>query len=628
MKTRYILSLLTIAALIPSQSHALINPNFTPLTVMEQSLLVAKIKFSPIKKGKVQASITEFIQGTNASKILEFNLTDSAFKKRQETLEKTINQSGDETVLFFIGAFEEQTEDGGEDEEVEKEGFLHVHGKWYVFFSDKNGVWEFDGNDEKSNHLEGTWAGSTDMFLKAIRYILAYPDDADIPPRTFSNWNEEMMKIAKLDGQIYAVKAVSLDKTGKHHLHISAEKGDKLFVYDRKAESFKDITPATKLRTASKVSLWLDVNRDTRMDLLSWDGKSLTINTQSIKGIFSSKPIKDIKLTDCLSMSLTDMGTSNKVGVVLGTKNTPILMTLKTEVSASFTSLTTGGDSAKDMGQAGQCIVADLDADNIPDVIQLFADGSLFYKGKKAGSYSAPVKNSVMLGLPPWNAFLGDFDANGLLDIFVAAKDFSKLWHNYGNMKFMDMIHLSGEMAYISKPDAIDGMTGDINNDGRQDILIVYSSMLPQLFFNRGFRSFGHSHAMDIAEKTMLSQEENKEGGQAGCLGDFDCDGGQDMILAEQNGTIWAAFRDTEENSAYAATAYLPTDGKCVGPITVTCWVEERCLGAWNVVAGSQEAFLDQLESGEYTFKWQTPGEDVKKKTFVINDKPVRIKIK
>ena len=47
-------------------------------------------------------------------------------------------------------------------------------------------------------------------------------------------------------------------------------------------------------------------------------------------------------------------------------------------------------------------------------------------------------------------------------------------------------------------------MTGVVNNDGRQDVLVAYANAGPVTYFSRGFLGFGHGHAIDVSEQHLL----------------------------------------------------------------------------------------------------------------------------
>ena len=221
---------------------------------------------------------------------------------------------------------------------------------------------------------------------------------------------------------------------------------------------------------------------------------------------------------------------------------------------------------------------------------------------------------------------MGDFDGDGRFDVLSVSAEGVHLWQNEGNGQFTDTLNVSGEIAYISKPGGIDCGVCDINNDGRQDAWIAYGAMSPQLFFNRGYRSFGHAHTLDLAERQLLPAAE--QGQQSACLGDFDGDGAQDMVLALKSGEIWVFYRENEEHQARNALASLPLGGSCKGPVAVTGWIGKRCLGAWNVSPNTSPAFFGRKEAGPMTLKWRLPGGPERQKEVVVENQTVRVEVK
>ena len=102
-----------------------------------------------------------------------------------------------------------------------------------------------------------------------------------------------------------------------------------------------------------------------------------------------------------------------------------------------------------------------------------------------------------------------------LVDVMTLAEDGLGVWQNQGKGQFQNCfgaspVHLVGELTYMSESGAIAGNTCDINNDGRQDIFLVYPAAAPTLFFSRGFRCFGFAH------KPVGLSEFNP--GEAGCF--------------------------------------------------------------------------------------------------------------
>ena len=220
---------------------------------------------------------------------------------------------------------------------------------------------------------------------------------------------------------------------------------------------------------------------------------------------------------------------------------------------------------------------------------------------------------------------------DGRLDVFSVSVDGCSLWHNYSGLDFRNMIHISGEVAYISKPNAIFGNTCDVNNDGMQDIYMGYSkdgNVGPQIFFNRGFRSFGHAHSVDINEQCLLDDNIETEGQLAGIVADVNNDGAQDQVLVLQSGDTYVLANDIDAFDPIALRVSIKRASGVVGPITIAGSTEQRSLGAWNVVAGTDIAFFGQTEPGaEITLKWTLPSGKEESKKISIEDEPISVDI-
>jgi hypothetical protein len=93
------------------------------------------------------------------------------------------------------------------------------------------------------------------------------------------------------------------------------------------------------------------------------------------------------------------------------------------------------------------------------------------------------------------------------------------------------------------------------------------------------------------------------------------------------DGTVHVFFSETSGTTGLCARVSLPVSGFYAGPLAVTGWLDKRCLGAWNVTAGTQDAFFGLREPGQVTVKWRLPGGKEQKKSIVVDKKPVRFVI-
>jgi len=579
----------------------LIDPTFTPIDLVEQSEEVLVLDFQdPNEEGTGIAAVREVLKGEHEGQTVkvEFLAMGEALAASSRAVMGWI-ASGQRLAMLFIGSFER---DGGGGERI---AYLHVAGQW-LLLSEYEGDWDMDKVDPR---LLGCWAGSTDMLLRCVQYVQSN-ENAEVPVRAHAAWQPEV-RFGQLEGEICGVEPVNVTGAkGKTDLFVTSTQGDRLFRFD--GGEMADVTDRHKLTSRSRVCTWGEFTGDGTLDLLSWDGEALSLHAQKADGTFEAKALgggEGVLEGDCLSLSTFGAGGGTKV--VAAVDGPPVILTIEGDGSIGTEPMAGADYAGKDLGTPSVCLVADFDGDNKVDVLQLFAVGSLFYAGTGDGKFAAPVTSRVATGGRRHGACLGDYDADGLLDVFVGGERRHRLFHSLGGGRFVDLLHRSGEIEYIPKPGAIRVQTGDVNNDGRQDVLVVYGAQLsPHLFFNRGFRSFGHARELDLQMEGRLP--EASRGQQGGCLGDFNGDGALDMVLALMNGELWILLREVEYESAMAATADLSPTSPWPGPVNVAACAGEppRELGTCVVRQGGAPALwgVPESEAGNVTVRWRTPG--------------------
>jgi hypothetical protein len=365
-----------------------------------------------------------------------------------------------------------------------------------------------------------------------------------------------------------------------------------------------------------------DFNGDGRLDLASWDGKSLTLHVQAADGTFAASPGAK-ELAECISLTPLDVGSPPRPGLLVATASSPLLLVPGPDGIGK--KIVDTGAPAKNLGKAGPCLVADFDGDSLPDIVQCLAKGGLFYKGTAPGAFKEPVACPVTLGAAPSTASIGDWNNDGLLDIFCTASDRSCLWENQGQGRFADRMKLTGEMRYTgAERSAGLAFVADVNNDGWQDLVCLHNEGYPQVFFGRGFRSFGLSVSMDLSRTTLLP--EAAEGQRAGCVADFTGDGAQDVAMVLNDGQCVLLVRMPTEADLCARVIVSPKS-RSAGLVRVWATAGKRMLGAWNIAKGSAPAFLSRPNAGPLTVKWQFPGQAEQSRNVVLVSRPVTVLI-
>lgn len=593
--------------------HALINPNFTPLDVTEQSKLILTITFAPPKDHRCVGTIKKVLKGKTDLKTVTLDLNHLANEDELAIIERRIKAHRNDPAIFFQGRFcaTDQDEEAGKATQ-----YLHLGAKWLDISRAECDVWIAERTD---SFKEATWAGGSDMLIRAVEYILA-DENADVPCVENAEW-AKITTVGKVPGKVTSAQSVDLDGNGKPYLVITSDRGDRLYFHD--GEALKDVTQAKKLRSKSKVSCWLDANQDGRIDLVSWDGRALSLHTQNGDGTFkpaASIPT-DLAAEGCVGLSAIDIGMTGRPGLLISTGRCPVI---KVPGISKLKAQALMPDDFKvsHLGRAAACIHADFDGDALPDIVQPFEKGGLLYRATALGQFRAPVACAVSVRGDVVDACVGDFDADGLLDIATTGIDGVEIWHNRGGGRFQPTKHVSGEIAYISKSNTVACGTCDINCDGRQDLFLAYAAKGPQLFFNRGFRSTGHAHKLDVDDNGLMP--EATDGQQTGCVGDFNHDGAHDMVLVLKNGNVAAFFIDSEAMFAVSLKYDLPAVNTYCGPITVTGRLPKRSLGAWNVVPGTSTAFFGLPDSDACTVTYRFPGAGVQKQSQKTDD-PKRV---
>ena len=594
---------------------ALINPSFTPIHLAQQSDLILEVDLAMAKDGKAEARIVRSLKGKPDGKTFAIDFTTCAKKEWAAATEKTIRDSKSAKAVFFAGTIRSDPTISMDDAPPAQKGYLFFNGSWLILSPGAKGVWNLD---DDAYTMLGTWQGGCDMFLRALDYVLTDPNP-DLPVQDGVTWGAPKT-IGNAGTHVTAVMPIDLALNGKWALLIASEDGDRLFEHNPETGVLAETTAIHKLASKSRAVAWGDFNHDGTLDLASWSRDGLSIYTQNPAGVFtlSNSVSRTAIKPDVVSLCAVDVG--GKAGLVIGTVSGPLLWTLD---AAAPQVLDNGGGLRAALGSNSLCYaVADLNADGVPDILELLPGGSLLYKGKGPGAFEPAQRCDINPGADgKANLFLGDFDADGLLDVFTISDSSVLLWQNRGNFKFEESFAMTGEMSYkVTGGDAkaIGGATCDFNNDDRQDVVLFHGSAKPELFFNRGFRSFGFGAMIENNLIPNITQ-----GQQGGAICDFNNDGAQDLVFVLNDGQIVALYQQLPESSASAlcARGALGAKSASAGPLLMTGWKGSRCVGAWNVLPGVSEAFVGMPEAGQVTFKWR-PTQATKEVT--VENKPVR----
>lgn len=594
------------AALLPSLAWGLINPNFTPLHLVERSTRIVECRLPEGQLGdRIELKTARALKGEAGGTIV-LDIA-QAPGPQQKAARELLAAQRDEPLLFFAGANERE----------ESGAYLHVGGKWLRLVADNDGAWLFAALD---SGMDGTWNGGTDMLLRCVRYIVDSPAEAFVPVDPGMSWRE-LKQIGTARGAAAGMSAVELSADALPAIHIASPEGDVLLQPDEEG-GFEDLTGKSKLAAKSRAAAWGDFDRNGRLDLASWDGKTLTLWMQSADGTFTAAVAKGVEGIPAECRSLVPFETKDGTALAVGNVFPPVTLWPKGKAEFESRPLVPHGSTTHDWGAPQGCLIADFDGDGLNDLVLPFETHGLFFTGTKEGGFTGGTTCGVHCTNGGGRAAIGDFDGDGRLDILAAGAEGIEVFHNNGDRTFAPVMQLSGEISYKAQPNATSCGACDFNADGRQDVYITYAGQPPLLYFNRGFRSFGQAPEI---EGRLQEAEGLNEGQPAGVFADFDGDGAQDFAFILANGNIWCAFNNRGED----ALAIRPVlDEKiAASPAQAVIYKGDRPLGAVTIRRGDP-GYLGVPEAGRYTVKYRLPGGGEKTAEATVEDRPVTVEMK
>ena len=620
---------LAAACFLPAAALAQAN---NIIRLVEQADFIAELRLKRADdKGMMGSEVVRVLKGKPAGAAPRINLATAAkgtFAERLKDFRRVVERDGP-AALFFRGK-----------DEDEDRGVIHVAGRWLPVGRGKKAPADKPWDAESFNHgpsLSG-WEGGTEPLVRVVKQIVKFPQSV-LVGRVFG-WSD-LHKLGRVGAPVSALNVVDLDGTGLLRLHAACPSGDRIYAFDARQKRFRDLTAGLGLTASSQASAWGDFNGDGKLDLATWDGKALSLISQKKDGSFTPpEEVVDVPEGECSGLTALDVGVSGRAGLLWGRAEGPALLVSGKQEGKKFeVSYLQAGNLWKSLGTRGSPLVADFDGDGLADVLQSGASGSLLFMAKAVGEYRAPERCDIAAGKGRFSTFLGDFDMDGLLDVMsLNPKTGFSIWQNglgpaadkRKRPAFRDVMHLSGQIRYILRPDALYGSVCDFNSDGRQDVLFSHATEKKMsFFFNFGCRSLKSAPEFDMQLGELLAAK--RFPGLRPVAADFDGDGAQDLAAATADGRLYVCLRrlrvKDEEDSQKVLRIVLPAGGVTAGPVKVTGWGDWHCMGSWNVTAGGPGAFFGLLEPGRVKLRWRLPGGKEATKEVVLEEKSIRFVI-
>jgi hypothetical protein len=198
-------------------------------------------------------------------------------------------------------------------------------------------------------------------------------------------------------------------------------------------------------------------------------------------------------------------------------------------------------------------LFSDLDNDGWLD-IYVANDGNpnLLFRNNRNGTFSevglisGTALNEAGRAQSGMGAGVGDYDGNGLFDLFVTnfARDTNTLYRNLGNLLFVDSTSTAG-LGQISLQ-YLGWGTGfpDLDNDGRPDIFVANGHVYPeadqlkdgQSYAQRKevYRNLGNGRFEELAPK-LAGDLLTPKSARGSAFGDYDNDGDIDILVVNMN---------------------------------------------------------------------------------------------
>jgi hypothetical protein len=289
-----------------------------------------------------------------------------------------------------------------------------------------------------------------------------------------------------------------LDGDGKPDIIIADDGGKKtLILRNTGANGTASFETALTIATSgNQTSLTVgDIDGDGKLDLVEVDKTnssfvSVYLNTTVAVGSISfsaatnlitganNHKLRNVAISDLDGDGKADIAVVNNEGNVLLYRNTGSVGTVSFAAKVEFPAGT---------GPQG-IMIGDIDSDGLPDLAITNADGGgtsirVLRNTSTSGTLSFVNSGNFTTGGGPYDLALGDLDGDGQLDIATVN-------HSGQNVSVLLNTSTSGTVSFANKTDFAIGRNalkiaiGDLNGDGKLDMVITQSGAVISIFTN------------------------------------------------------------------------------------------------------------------------------------------------